>query len=185
MEKNSCFLFSNFTNFFIIKSAYILARVDFFKQTLSFVYNFCTTCMDRNYISKFFFGLNSSRDLAFLYSYCRFAQRNGARYVISYSFPIHCKDFLKIFDIMEVSAKIKKWIHYWWRYTVTILYTTVMRTCKLFWWIVSSFFPLNPKTAGGKGGGGGRGGGGSIWLPPGKTTLKSPFLLGLISVEIL
>ena len=39
-------------------------------------------------------------------------------YTILYSFPILCKDFIKVSDIMDVRAKTKKRIHYWWCYTV-------------------------------------------------------------------
>ena len=46
------FSFSEFYKIFIIKSAYI-SMSWFFKKTLSFVFYFCTTCMDRNLISKF------------------------------------------------------------------------------------------------------------------------------------
>ena len=47
-KKNICFLFSNFTHFYIY-SAYI-SKSWFFRKTISFAYNFCATC-----ISKFLF----------------------------------------------------------------------------------------------------------------------------------
>ena len=55
MEKKEIFVFFfQILQIFIIKSAYI-SKSWFFKKTLSFVYNFCITCMDRNHISKFLF----------------------------------------------------------------------------------------------------------------------------------
>ena len=55
MEKEKyLFSFFQFYKFFMIKSAYI-SKSWFLQKTRSFVYNFCTTCMDRNHISKFLF----------------------------------------------------------------------------------------------------------------------------------
>ena len=55
MEKDKYLLsFFQFYKFFMITSAYI-SKSWFLKKTWSFVYNFCTTCMGRNHISKFLF----------------------------------------------------------------------------------------------------------------------------------
>ena len=54
----------------------------FFKKTRSFVYIICKNLHEqKSHFQVFIFDLNSSRDLAFLYSDWRFAQRNGTRYV--------------------------------------------------------------------------------------------------------
>ena len=59
------------------------------------------------------FDLNSSRDWVFLYLVFRFAQRKRALYLtVSDRFPIFCKNFRKIFGVVCVAAKLKKWINY-------------------------------------------------------------------------
>ena len=95
------------------------------------------------------FDLNSSRDWVFLYLVFRFAQRNRALYLtVSDRFPIFCKNFRKIFGVVCVAAKLKKWINYEKKNydgatPYTTLYTSVIKTCKFLWWIAISFCSLS------------------------------------------
>ena len=77
----------------------------------------------KSHFQDFTFDLNSSRDLAFLYSDCRFAQRSGARNVtvsipcfINFVFSV--KISWKFLILWLLPQKIKKRIHYWWCYNV-------------------------------------------------------------------
>ena len=64
-------------------------------------------------------------------------------YTILDSFPIFCKNFLKVSDIMDVCTKIKKQIHYWWCYTVYNFIDFSHEDLQIFWWIVGPLFSLN------------------------------------------
>ena len=115
-KKKKIVFFFQILQIFITKSAYI-SKSWFFKKTLSFVYNFCTTWMDRNHISKFLF-----LTLSFIFGLeIRPEKRCSLRhcfYTRLYSFPILCKNFQKVSDIVDVSAKLKKRIYFWWGYSV-------------------------------------------------------------------
>ena len=154
-KKKYLFSFFRFYKFLIIKSACI-SKSWFFKKTPSFVYNFCTTCMDRNHISKFYFWpkfLLGFSILVFRWEIHPPEKRCSIRrsfYTILHSFSILCKDLQKVSDVMDVSAKIKKRklarklkseFMIGGAVPFTILYTSVMRTCTFFWWILVSFFP--------------------------------------------
>ena len=136
MEKK-CFLFSNFTIFFIIKSAYI-SKSWFFKETLKF----CIWFLDnlhgqKSHFQVFIFDLNSSRDLAFSYSDWRFAQRDDARYVtvsVPYFtvFLFSVKISWKFLILWMLARKLKSEFIIGGAIPFTILYNSVMRTCKFF-----------------------------------------------------
>ena len=118
-KKKYLFSFFRFYKFLIIKFACI-SKSWFFKKTLSFVYNFCTTCMDRNHLSKFYFWptfLLGFSILVFRWEIHPEKRCSIRRcfYTILHSFSILCKDLQKVSD---VSAKIKKRIHDWWCCTV-------------------------------------------------------------------
>ena len=77
----------------------------------------------KSHFQIFIFDLNSSRDLAFLYSDWRFAQRNGAWYVtvsIPYFtvFLFSVNILWKFLILWMLVQKIKMQIHYWWCYTI-------------------------------------------------------------------
>ena len=102
----------------------------------------------KSHFHVFIFDLNSSRDLAFLYSDWRFTQRNGTRYVtvsIPYFtvFLFSVKISWKFLILWMLARKLKSKFIIGGTIPFTILYTSVMRTCKFFWWIVGSFFPLH------------------------------------------
>ena len=81
-KKKYLFSFFKFYNFFIIKSAYISKSWFFKKKNPKFcIYYLQNLHEQKSHFQVFIFDLNSSRDLAFLYSDWRFAQRNGTRYV--------------------------------------------------------------------------------------------------------
>ena len=133
MEKKYLFSFFKFYKFFVIKSAFI-SKSWFFRKTLSFVYNFCATCMGRNHIFKFVI--------------LRFAQRNGAQYVtvsIPYLtvFLFSVKISWKFLILWMFARKLKSKFIIGGAIPFTILYTSVMGTWKFFWWIIGSFFSLN------------------------------------------
>ena len=102
----------------------------------------------KSHFQVFIFDLNSSRDLTFLYSDQRFAQRNSARYVtvsIPYItvFLFSVKIFWKFLILWMFAWKLKSEFLIGGVIPFTILQTSVMRTCKFFWWIVGSFFSFN------------------------------------------
>ena len=80
-KKKYLFSFFKFYKFSFIKSAYIRKSWFFLKKPKFCIYYLQNLHEQKSHFQVFIFDLNSSRDLAFLYSDWRFAQRNGARYV--------------------------------------------------------------------------------------------------------
>ena len=105
-KKEIFVLFFQILQILVIKSTYI-SKSWFLKKTLS---SEIYLRSQKSHFQVFVFDLNSTRD-----------------------FPILCKDFLKVSNIMDVSAKIKKRIRYWWRYTVyNFMDFSAMRIWKFF-----------------------------------------------------
>ena len=115
---------------------------------LSILILFPSLHWQKSHFHAFIFDLNSSRDLAFLYLVCQFAQRNGARYVtvsVPYLtvFLFSVKISWKFLMLFVLQRSWKREFIIGGAIPFTILYTSVIKTCKFLWWIVISFCSLS------------------------------------------